>query len=472
MRLARTLRFRLTIWYAFALTLLLLIFSFLVYGTVRHRMDRHHDEPLGEMAAAVVHILNEGPDCHDLTPDQLRVLDQMGRLILIHEVEGGHQIFYQSPEMQANALAPMVGALGWQEIQKPSYSTIRRNGLPWRVLSVPYHSRLGRRGIVRLMENLGDIEATLANLRLTLFFLTPAGILLATLGGYWLSGRALAPVDRVTRRAMDIEANKLNQRLPETGVDDEIGRLVGTLNRMIARLETSFDGMKRFTADASHELRTPLSTLRNTVDVALDRPRPVEELQASLVSIGEEVDRLRSIVGDLLLLARADGGRVALRREPIDLGRLVTSMADTYQAQVKDRSIELKFEAPVEARIFGDERWLFQAVGNLIDNALKFTPPGGEVLLKVAPAEGSAVLTVRDSGPGIPAGSLDKIFERFYQAGTALAPGQGHGTGLGLAITAWIVDAHGGRISASNRPEGGACLRVEIPLLGDPGVDL
>jgi heavy metal sensor kinase len=469
--LPRTLRFRLTVWYGAVLAFLLVLFGFVVYGTVRHKMVHHHDEPLAEMAAAVVHILNEEPDCHSLTPDQVRVLNQMGRLILVHEVEGAHQIFYQSPAMQANALSPQVGALGWQEVQKPRYLTITENGLPWRVLSVPYQSRIGRPGIVRLMENLGDIEETLASLRLTLFLLTPAGIVLSVLGGFWLSGRALAPVDRITRRAMEIEANKLYQRLPETGVEDEIGRLVGTLNRMIARLETSFEAMKRFTADASHELRTPLATLRNTVDVVLDRPRTADELRTSLVSIGEEVDRLRTIVADLLLLARADAGRLSLKMEPLDLGELVESMAETYQLSASEKRIDLLVQADPEARISGDDRWMLQAVGNLMDNALKFTPDGGRIEVEVLALESCVQLEVRDSGPGIPEDCLDRIFERFFQTEASRSHGQGMGTGLGLAITAWIVASHGGRISASNRQEGGARFRMEFPPLPRAGFE-
>lgn len=459
----RTLRLRLTVWYCSALTLVLALFGFTVYGAVRHRMLTHHDEPLREMGAAVVHILNEEPDCHDLTPEQLRVLDQMGRLILVHEAEGGHQIFYQSPEMRATPLAPAVGALGWQEVAQPTMTTLQENRLPWRVLSVPYQSRAGRRGIVRLMENLGDIEATLASLRHALFLLAPAGVLLSALGAFWLSGRALAPVDRVTRMAMEIEASRLDRRLPHPGVDDEVGRLVDTLNRMIARLQTSFEAMRRFTADASHELRTPLATLRNTVDVALLQPRDAADLRAALEAAGEEADRLQSIVADLLLLARADAGRVQLRREPLDLALLARSLADTYEAAVRERGLTLRVQAPGPAPVAGDERWLCQLLGNLLDNALDFTPPGGTVDLEVGDAGGFLRLSVSDTGPGIPEASLERVFERFFQAEPARTRRPGHGSGLGLAVAAWITEAHGGRIRAANRPAGGARLEVDLP---------
>jgi heavy metal sensor kinase len=470
MRMPMTLRSRLTIWYCSALTVLLVCFGLLVYGMVRHRMIRHHDGPLQEMAAAVLHILNEQEDCHTLTEAQTQTLNQLGRLILVHEVEGGHQVFYESPEMKANVLAPEVGALGWAVVAKPTLLTIEHNGLPWRVLSMPYRSRLGRLGNIRLMENLGDLEAALKSLRLTLFLMTPAGILLSALGGFWLAGKALAPVAEVTRMARAIEASSLDQRLPAPGTQDEIGRLVETLNHMFARLESSFEAMKRFTADASHELRTPLATLRNTIDVALDRPRSVVDQQAALVSVGEEVQRLQSIVEDLLLLARADAGRLSLRRESLDLALLAASLADTYDPKFQERSITLQVQAEQPAAILGDERWLCQVVGNLLDNALTFTPDGGRIELEVATLGSSVQLRVADSGPGIPEASLERIFERFYQTEASRTRRHNRGAGLGLAISAWIVKAHDGTIAAANRPEGGACLTVRLPSCNSDSV--
>ena len=460
---SQTLRFRLTVWYCTTLTVVLLAFGVTVYVTVQHRMVHHHDEPLLEMAAAVQHILNEQPDCHDLLPDQLQTLDHLGRLILVHEVEGGHEIFYESPGMKANALAPAVGGLGWDTSRKAHLTTIQENGLPWRVLSMPYESRLGRKGIIRLMENLGDIEETLRSLRLALLLMTPAAIAVAAAGGFWLSGKALAPVDQITRRAREIEATNLDQRLPEAESDDEIGRLANTLNHMFGRLEASFEAMKRFTADASHELRTPLATLRNTIDVTLERPRSQEEHRTALESVGEEVERLQAIVADLLLLARADAGRLVMRREPIDLGQLASSLATTYEPRLQERGIDLRIDLAGPGRILGDERWLFQAVGNLLDNALKFTPDRGRIVLAVREALGQVSLAVSDSGPGLPEESLDRIFERFFQAESSRNRHANAGAGLGLAIVAWIVQAHGGTITAANDAGGGARFQFDLP---------
>jgi len=465
MSFPRSLRARLTLWYCSALTLLLVLLGVLVYGTVRHRLSLHHDEPLYEMAMAVQHILNEQEDCHTLTPEQISTLNQLGKLVLVHEDGGEHQVFYQSPEMASNPLAPAVEMIGWDVSRKPKFITFDHKGTPWRVLSMPYHSKAGRQGVIRLMADLGDIEETLRSLRLALILLMPAGILFSAIGGYWLSGKALAPVDRVVRMAHEIEANNLNQRLPHPGVNDEIGTLVDTLNGMIGRLEQSFDAMKRFTADASHELRSPLATMRNIIDVTLERPRSAEEQRAALESMGEDVDRLRKIVEDLLLLARADAGRLVMAREPLRLDELVGALTEAYQARAEESGITLKAEVTEPVGVLGDERWLYQLVGNLLDNALKFTPRGGLVLVSVRGDVRNAVLEVIDSGPGIPEEDLERIFERFHQVDPSRTLSQKQGSGLGLAIADWIVKAHGGSISATNQPEAGARFIVTIPIV-------
>ena len=461
MRVPRTLRFRLTLWYCSALACVMLVSGLIIYGIVQHRLMRHHDEPLREMAVAVQHILNEQEDCHTLTPAQTETLNQLGRLILFHDVEGEHQVFYKSPEAQARTTAPTMNTLGWENVPSPQYETLQNQGLPWRVLSWPYQARSGRRGVIRLMQDLGDIQETLKNLRFTLLLLIPSGIVFSALGGYWLSGKALAPVDRITRMAWAIEASSLDQRLPYPGVEDEIGRLVETLNRMIERLEHAFSAMKRFTADASHELRNPLATMRNTIDVVLEQPRTAAEQQAALESLGEDVDRLRKIVEDLLLLAKADTGRLVMEKETVRLDLLAQALTETYQPRAQERALSLDVEVSGPAEVCGDERWLYQLLSNLLDNALKFTPPGGRVMVAVFTPPETVRLLVRDTGPGVPEESLERIFERFYQ--TDPSQTHTHGAGLGLAITAWIAESHGGRISVSNNLGGGACFTVELP---------
>jgi heavy metal sensor kinase len=312
------------------------------------------------------------------------------------------------------------------------------------------------------MEQMGDVEEPMEALKKTLFWITPLAGLLAALGGYWLAARALRPVDQITRMAQTIGARQLSLRIPEPPVDDELGRLARTVNAMLGRLETSFEAMGRFTSDASHELRSPLAVLRSTLDVTLARTRSVEEYQEVLMSLEEEVARLQSITEDLLLLARADSGRIPLTRRPVRLVELARETADSFGPQAEEGGLTLV--APVPVTISGDERWLRQLLLNLLENA--FRHGEAPVVLTVEPKEDGALISVSDAGPGIPPDKLDHVFERFYRTDPARTPGTSEGAGLGLSISAWIVQAHGGRLTASNRPGGGGLFVAWLPLEG------
>ena len=461
MRAARTLRFRLTAWYCVSLALVMLLLEVLMYGIVAFRLLRRQDGMLLKKAARILAILQQPEDARILTPSQKEALDHLGQNIVVLEAQGRREVQYQSPEMLANPLAPSIAMLGRAEIADRQFETLRFKGETWRVLAEPYRAGGDRRCVLRLVGNMEDVQDTLTTLRFAILLLVPAGILCSAMAGFWLAGRALAPVSRIADMAREIEASKLNQRLPHPGVDDEIGRLVVTLNRMIARLESSFDTMKRFTADASHEMRNPLATMRNTIDVILEQPRTADQQRAALESLGEDVDRLRRIVEDLLLLARADNGRLALNRETVRLDSLVQALLEIQGPRAQEQGVALSLAASGPAEVDGDERWLYQMVGNLLDNALKFASPGGEVRIEVLPEGDIIRLKVRDTGPGIPEGDLERIFERFYQVDPSRA--QRTGSGLGLAIADWIVKIHEGRISAANHPDGGAVFTVELP---------
>lgn len=467
MRAPRTLRFRLTMWYCVTLTLAMVLLGALMYGIVAFRLRQRQDEVLQKKAERILAILQRPEGGRLLTNSQREALDHLGQNIVVRETQGHREVQYQSPEMLANPLVPSIAMLGWAEVPVRQLTTLRFKGETWRVVAEPYLAGKGGQGVLHLVGSLEDVQETLTHLRFAILLLVPAGILCSAMGGFWLAGRALAPVGRIAKMAREIEASKLDQRLPHPGVDDEIGRLVVTLNRMIARLESSFDSMKRFTADASHELRNPLATMRNTIDVTLEQPRTADQQRAALESLGEDVDRLRRIVEDLLLLARADNGRLVMNRETVRLDSLVQALAEIQQPRAQQLGVAVALAASGPVAVYGDERWLYQMVGNLLDNALKFAGAGGVVQMEVA-AQGDTVrLTVRDSGPGIPEEDLERIFQRFYQVDPSRA--QRTGSGLGLAITAWIVQVHEGHISAANHPGGGAVFTVTLPAAVVPG---
>lgn len=465
----RTLRFRLTLWYVLVLSIALSIAGALTYALVRYQLVRHHDPELKDAAAEVGRVLSAQEDCQHLTASQRRELDRIGRVILFHELEGEGRVFYRSPGSSGAA----IDDLPHGDLEKTRFKTVLGPSGALRVYSQPYRSRVGRPGLIHVIENLGEITETLASLRLALLLMAPLAVVLSAASGYWLAGRALAPLEQVTNLARDLEASQLSRQLPVPKARDEIGRLVETFNQMIVRLEASFEAMKRFTADASHELRGPLTTMRGAIDVALSRLREPEEYQQVLTGVGEDVDRLRSIVEDLLVLARADAGRILLERYPVRLDVLSAEMAESFEAAASHLGTLLKLRCTEPVEVLGDERWLRQLVFNLLDNALKFSTPepqGGpaRVTVQVTQAGGTARLEVANSGPDLPPEALDHIFERFYRADGARPYRGAEGFGLGLAIASWIVQAHGGTITARNRTEGGVMVEVIFPGLSNP----
>lgn len=452
------------------MSLVLLCLGASVYLIVRVQLLRHHDAELVDAAAGVQRVLSQQADCEHLSPEQVNELNHYSKLVLFHSVDGDTRNFYRSPDLESKPFLKELTTTPAFLNDRAGFKTYESSKGFVRVFTQPYRSHAGRQGLIRVMEGLGDVRLALKNLGIALLVLAPLAVAASSLGGYWLAGRALAPVDAITRLAREIEATQLSRRLPAPPVRDEIGRLVETFNQMIERLEASFEGMKRFTADASHELRSPLANLQGTVEVALSRPRDAEQYRAAIQSIGEEVERLRRIVEDLLVLARADARRLVLDREPVRLDVIVSEVVDSLGERASAAGVRIVGSASGPVTAVGDERWLRQLVFNLAENAIKFTaaaPQDGhepEVRVVVAAGAESAQLDVLDSGPGIPEEDLGRVFERFYRADPARTQGPAGGFGLGLSIAAWIVEAHGGTIEALRRSEGGTEMLVRLPV--------
>jgi heavy metal sensor kinase len=283
------------------------------------------------------------------------------------------------------------------------------------------------------------------------------------MGGYWMSRRALAPVDAITLEAKAIGADNLSQRLavPKTG--DELQRLSETLNEMMGRLDQAFQRVTRFTADASHELRTPLALMRTTAELALRGKQPEKEYREALEQILSELERTSQLVENLLLIARADSGGSKLHTSDIDLTQAVREAC--LQATPLFQAKHIKFESHLPDRpiaVRGDAQALRGLFLILIDNAVKYTPPEGSVTVSACETNKTAVVTVADTGIGIPPEDLPRIFERFYRVDKARSREQG-GAGLGLSIGRWIVEAHGGTINIESDPGGGTTVHVGLP---------
>ncbi|MDZ4745172.1 MAG: ATP-binding protein [bacterium] len=306
-----------------------------------------------------------------------------------------------------------------------------------------------------------ELDSTLRGLFSVMLWSMPAALLVSLLSGWFLAKRSLRPVDEITSSARQITAQNLSLRLPKQGTDDELGRLTETVNDMIARLETSFAQVRQFTSDASHELRTPLAIMMGELELALRRPLTAEEAHKVLVSCLEEVERLNQVVQGLLELSRADSGQVTLLREEVRYSTMVENVCDDVMILADKKRIELHYDIQPGILVMADKIHIQQALLNIIENAVKYTREGGDVHVGLEYVDGKAVLTVSDTGIGIPENELPFIFDRFYQVDKARSK-EVYGTGLGLAIVKWIVDAHDGEIEVISELGKGTTFIVRL----------
>lgn len=290
-----------------------------------------------------------------------------------------------------------------------------------------------------------------------------AATVLAVIGGRVLAARSLRPIGKMVSAARRITVENLRQRLDQTGSGDELDGLAATFNEMFERLEKQVGQLRQFTADAAHELRTPLAALRGTAEVALSSKRSPEELRAGIAESIEEYDRLARIADDLLLLARADAGQEFVRRAPMRLDVAVGDVVDLYAPLAEEREVSLQCTAQRDVWIDGDDGRLRQMIGNLLDNALKYTPAGGRVNVQLAASNGTAELTVGDTGPGISPDHLSHVFDRFFRADRARTRDGGGGAGLGLAISRTIIEGHLGTIQLESAEGAGTTVHVKLP---------
>jgi two-component system heavy metal sensor histidine kinase CusS len=286
-----------------------------------------------------------------------------------------------------------------------------------------------------------------------------AGALAAALLGWLAAHRGLAPLRRITATAHRLSAERLGERLAESGAPAELRELVEAFNGMLDRLEDAFGRLKEFSADIAHELRTPVSNLRTQTEVALSRARGAEDYREVLASNLEEFERIARMVSDMLFLAQADKGRLPHALETVALADEARALADFYEALAEEQGVGIAVSG--EARVRGDRLMLRRAVSNLLSNALRHTPRGGRIDIDIAEAGAEARLAVRNPGEAIAAEELPRIFERFHRVG-ADRRRQGEGAGLGLAITRSIVEAHGGRISVVSVP-GATSFTIHLP---------
>jgi heavy metal sensor kinase len=340
--------------------------------------------------------------------------------------------------------------------------------------------RSGYRGVARkfplrgqtytlvILQSLHPQAEMLEEVRHTFAWVIPIAILLASAGGYFLARKSLAPVVAMSRQAGRIGAENLHERLPIQNARDELGRLATAFNELLERVDQSFERQRRFMSDASHELRTPAAILRGESEVALSRTeRPAEEYRESLAVLHAEAQRLTQIVEDLFTLTRADAGQYPLSPHDFYLDELLADCTHAARSLASAKQIALTCQVPEELPINADEALLRRMILNLLDNAIKYTRPGGHVTVSCERSGSEYSLSVTDSGPGIPADLHSRVFERFFRADKARthSGNDGGGAGLGLSIARWIAEAHHGRLILAHSDNKGSTFTALLPAL-------
>jgi two-component system, OmpR family, sensor kinase len=451
-------RLRLALAFALAMAVVLAVVGALLYVRLGNSLDEQLDERLlgrGEALSAIVESSGG-----DLRLDELRfVEDEDGFAQLIGPDSILAAIGYEA-RSQLLTEEELTRARTQTIVVERSVTGIDGESERARLRATPVTAGDGVLVVLVVLvgASLEDRDEALAGLLAQLVVVGPLALLLSSLAGYFLAGAALRPVEDMRRQAAEISSERPGTRLPLPPARDEIRSLGETLNAMLGRLEAGLARERRFVADASHELRTPLALLRTELELASRRPRSREELEQALRSAREEVERLVRLAEDLLVLARADDGRLPLRVERHSVRELLDAVAGRFDSRAGESGRVLEVVVPEDRTFTGDRLRLEQALGNLVDNALRHG--AGTVRLEggAAAGDGLVELRVSDDGPGFPAGFLPHAFERFSRGDVARAGG---GAGLGLAIADAIARAHGGSAAATNRAGGGA----EIVLL-------
>ncbi|HWD18051.1 MAG TPA: HAMP domain-containing sensor histidine kinase [Verrucomicrobiae bacterium] len=454
----RSVRFRLTAWYAGLLAAVFVLFSVSTYQLLQHYLQHSLADLLlrrtDQIAVSLLANAEKTGDAYVADEIKARYApENYDRFIRVTRGDGG--VIYASgraADFDPTGLPPS------------DHTRVARlaDGSKLLVAARTYQSPGGRSYILESGGPMQPIEITLRRLLLLLVLGVPLVAGIAILGGYFLLRRALGPVVRIAQSAEQITLHNLNERLPLTDTGDELEQLSLALNRMIDRLREAFEQNRRFLADASHELRTPLTALRGELESVLPdaQPAPVRDRIGSAL---EEVDRLAKIVETLFAISRLEAGEAQREWARFDLAQLATGTAEQMALLADDKGVAVECDAAPGVNVEGDQARIKQVVVNLLDNAIKYTPAGGSIRLRVHALGQKAVMEVIDTGIGIPATALPHVFERFFRVDEARSR-QVDGAGLGLAIVKSICAAHGGLVEVDSAEQRGSRFRVELPL--------
>jgi len=471
----RSIRVRIAQWYSavfapFLALLALASYWFLSY-TSKERVDEFLAESAATVASAIEFERKQG------APDTLAIRSVVAAMRLpdvavyvMDERSGRALSSYEGLRFRRTGLQVLESALD-SLLEKrvrsaprdPALASLDAARESVRVLTLPYV--VGDRAlIIGVAQVMTARSLMLRDARIALGVGLPLVILIASIGGWWLAGKSLTPVDDMAQQAQRIGASNLHQRLPVANPADELGRLATVFNGLLGRLESAFETQARFAADASHELRTPVAVISGEAEFALSREdRSRDELREALRIVGDQSRRLRTIVDNLFFLARADSGEPMLHATPLHLHDLLEDSVRSVRSLAAAREVTVQLTGDEDAPIVGDEGLLRRAIDNLLVNAIKYSRQGGAVDVQLTDARSVWHADVRDTGMGIAPEATGRLFERFFRADDARAGQSVDGAGLGLAITRWIARAHGGEAMLVETSAAGSTFRLVIP---------
>ncbi len=459
----KSLRLQLTAWYLLFFTLLLGGLSAFVYGRLSRNLHARLDQSLINTAETTAVLF------------QAELAEQSAPLPAATETL--HELRFRDVDLavlergRVLAASDRLSGLGWfldsaRRATEPRFETLELVGEHGaRVRILPFDAG-SHTYVVAAMEPLDLVTRELAALGRLFAWALPSVILLAGAGGFLLASKSLEPLVAMSRQAELITAKNLDKRLEVGNAKIELARLAAQFNELLSRLDRSFESMRGFMADASHEMRTPLAVIRGEADVTLAQDRPASEYRESLAIIQDEAKRLSRLVDDLLNLARADSGQRPLDIEEFYLNDLLEGCCRSAQGLARRKEIRLTSVCPGDVPFRGDHELLRRMIFNLLDNGIRYTPPGGSISARLEVEGAQARIVVADSGIGIPPEAAARVFERFYRVDKARSRADG-GFGLGLSIVKWIAESHGGAVHLESQPDRGSTFTVVLPFTSD-----
>jgi two-component system heavy metal sensor histidine kinase CusS len=465
-----SLRTQLTLFFTSILALLVVALGITYYQVLARQLDADATADLEQITSGLHGYLNFsdiGPslayDRED--PDQVSFVEGATRYYQVYDAATG-ELVVQSP-----ALAPLGLHYTPEEVktfsEAPGIHDMQTDHGRVRLSSSVLSPGTGRTYLLEVGVPLDAMDAALRRFVRLLLWSVPTGLVLALLTGRWMAARALAPLARMAAATRHIDVADLRQRLPVRGTHDELDEVAHAFNDTLTRLDRTMGEMRQFSAAIAHELRTPLAALRGETEVTLLKASSIEDYRRGLTDQLEELDKLARLVSQLMTLARAEAGQIPLARTAVDLSALSLSLVEQLEPVAQARAVTIVADVRPSVIVTGDAGWLERLILNLLDNAIKFTPAQGRIVVRVRSDGESAVLEVEDNGVGIAPEALPHVFERFYRADPARSSSGTEGVGLGLSLVKWIADRHQATLGVQSQPGQGARFTVEFPSLND-----